>query len=414
MTSTLLQTAGSLLPEETQEIPKPNDDEHRLRMSEPPIVKVLNCLHRSHPGGAHWRIILVGQRLEKYYGIETVIAFPEDDCDLYSGHLEKIGFPYVRIRMQILRRKVSSLVRFFASFPRDVRAFSRVLEEQSISIVTVNGVTNLQPVISALMSNRKVLWYFNDMATPKVFVTLVSPLFQHPNVQLAVATDAISEHYGLRARSPILYLPAPVPLPEGYDDEPVSREALGLPSDAVIVGFIGNLVPIKGVDDLIRAVIPIMRQRADVHAVVVGPTVPTQSDYARRLQAEVATTPFADRIHFVGFRRNIPSWQRLFDVFVLPSRADACPNVVLEAMQVGTPLVVTRVGDTPRMRGQLPFPMVEPGNIEGLCRGIEEMLGLSPGARGELSQRLQRRVQALYSLKKVTDEHARIYRELSS
>lgn len=381
-------------------------------------MKVLNCLHRSHPGGAHWRIVLVSQRLRECYGIETIVAFPQDDCDLYSNHLEKVGLPYVRIRMRFLRRKVSSLVRFLASFPRDVRAFSRIIKERSISIVTVNGITNLQPVVSALISNCKVLWYFNDMSTdrltPKVLAALVSPLFQHPSVQLAVATDAISKHYGLRVRSPIPYLPAPVPPPEGYDNEPVSRETLGLPSGAVIVGFVGNLLPVKGVDDLIRAVVPIMRQRADVHTVVVGPTVPTQSDYARRLQAEVATTPFADRIHFVGFQRNIPSWQRLFDVFVLPSRADACPNVVLEAMQAGTPLVVTRVGDTPRMRGQLPFPMVEPGDIEGLCRGIEEMLGLSPGARGELSQRLQRRVQALYSLEKVTDEHARIYRELSS
>ena len=375
---------------------------------------MLNCLHRSHPGGAHWRIILLSQRLKEYYGIETVVAFPQDDSDLYSDHLEKIGLPYVRIRMQFLRRNVSSLVRFLISFPRDVRAFSRILEEQAISIITVNGITNLQPVVSALISNHKVLWYFNDMSTPKVFVALVSPLFQHPNVQLAVATDAISKHYGLRARSPILYLPAPVPSSEGYDNEPVSRETLGLPGDAVIVGFIGNLVPIKGVDDLIRAVTPIMRQRADVHTVVVGPTVPTQPDYARRLRTEVATTPFADRVHFVGFQRNIPSWQKLFDVFVLASRSDACPNVVLEAMQAGTPLVVTRVGDTPRMRGQLPFPMVEPGDIEGLRRGIEEMLDLSPEAREDLSLRLQRRVQALYSLEKVTDEHARIYRELSA
>ena len=116
-----------------------------------------------------------------------------------------------------------------------------------------------------------------------------------------------------------------------------ARNALGLPLDAFVVGWVGRLIRVKGCDVFLDA---LGRMRhLSVHASIIG-----SGSERERLDALAARYGIADRVHFHGCREDAASLFRAFDVWVLSSRSEGTPMVLFEAMAAGVPIVATRVG----------------------------------------------------------------------
>ncbi|MFB6151949.1 MAG: glycosyltransferase family 4 protein [Haloarculaceae archaeon] len=146
--------------------------------------------------------------------------------------------------------------------------------------------------------------------------------------------------------------------------------------------YVGRLVPVKGVDDLIDAVGSLAAAGRDVALDVVG-TGKSEAD----LRARAAESPAADAVTFHGF---VPFGPDLFDryreadAFVLPSHSEGFPNVVLEAMAHGVPVVATRVGgiDEVVTDGETAL-LVPPGDSEALADAVGRLQD-DPGLRARL------------------------------
>jgi glycosyltransferase involved in cell wall biosynthesis len=112
-------------------------------------------------------------------------------------------------------------------------------------------------------------------------------------------------------------------------------------ADAPVVLSVSRLVPIKNVALFVDAIAVARNHRPDVRAVVVGdgPLEPA-------LRQRASALGIADAIRFAGYveQQALPRWYRAADVFVLSSDFDNSPNVVLEAMASGLPVVATDVG----------------------------------------------------------------------
>ncbi len=124
---------------------------------------------------------------------------------------------------------------------------------------------------------------------------------------------------------------------------PVDRAALvpRLPVEAVVVGTVGRLDPVKDHAHLVEAVAHL---DASVHLVIVG-----EGPERSRIEGAVASAGIGDRVHLLGERADIPELLRAFDLFCLPSLAEGISNTLLEAMATGLPLVATRVGGNPEL-----------------------------------------------------------------
>lgn len=108
------------------------------------------------------------------------------------------------------------------------------------------------------------------------------------------------------------------------------RRALGLPSDVPLALFAGDIsTPRKNLDTLLKALREVPRLHVGVAASTRGSTYPQM---ARRLGLE-------ERVHFLGFRRDVPQLMRAADLFAFPSRYEACSLVLLEALASGLPVV---------------------------------------------------------------------------
>ena len=107
----------------------------------------------------------------------------------------------------------------------------------------------------------------------------------------------------------------------------------------MLLGSVGRLVPQKGFDVLLQALDLIPRTDLRLLIVGVGP------DEAR-LRAQAIELGLLDRVHFAGYRRDVPALMRCFDLYTHASRFEGMPIVVLEAMASGCPVVATAVDGT--------------------------------------------------------------------
>src|SRR6185369_15726660 len=125
-----------------------------------------------------------------------------------------------------------------------------------------------------------------------------------------------------------------------------AREQLGLGLRAPLVLYVGNLLPVKGVDVLIEACAHLARRRVDFQCRIIG-----QGPIRRALMNQIAGSELTDRVQLIGPRslEELPDWYRAANVLVLPSRSEGVPNVLLEAMGCGTPVIASNVGGVPEI-----------------------------------------------------------------
>ncbi len=115
------------------------------------------------------------------------------------------------------------------------------------------------------------------------------------------------------------------------------REQLGIGANDKIVLNVGYADLRKGFDLFLQSAQQWMKTRSDVHFVWAGAI---SVDMQRWVQSDLQHTEFANRIHLIGFTTEMSDYYSAADVLFLTSREDPYPTVVLEAMNVGVPVVL--------------------------------------------------------------------------
>jgi glycosyltransferase involved in cell wall biosynthesis len=182
---------------------------------------------------------------------------------------------------------------------------------------------------------------------------------------------------------------------------------LGIPADARLIGTIGRLWPQKRMKDLIWAADLLKVIRDDVHLLIIGdgPQRENLERYRRLVRIE-------DKVHFLGHRADVPRILPHFDLLWLASGYEGLPNVVMEALVTGVPVVATDIPGnreliTPDEQGYL----VGVGDRAGFARHAQWILE-DPALRERLGSAGRRRMLDEYSVARMVERHAALYREL--
>jgi glycosyltransferase involved in cell wall biosynthesis len=190
-------------------------------------------------------------------------------------------------------------------------------------------------------------------------------------------------------------------------DRAATRRALGIPAEARVLGTVMHLVPAKAPLDLVAIAARIAAVHDDVHVVVVG-----DGPGRGALERAIAGAGLAARCHLVGLRDDVPALIRALDVFVLTSRWEGMPRVIVEAAASGVAIAATDVGGTRDIvvDGQSGF-LCAPGDIDGLTRAVSRLLA-DRALAARLAAAARSRVTADFALARVVDEHVALYGEL--
>jgi glycosyltransferase involved in cell wall biosynthesis len=182
---------------------------------------------------------------------------------------------------------------------------------------------------------------------------------------------------------------------------------LGLPAESRLVGLIGRLWAQKRVKDAIWAADLLKVIRDDVHLLVIGDG--PHRDRLRRFRDQAV---IRDKVHFLGHRGDVPRLLPGLDVLWSTSGYEGQSNAILEAMAAGVPVVATDIPGNrdlvlPEVTGLL-FPL---GDRAGLARCTERLLSDAELAK-RFGQAGRRRVQSEFSVEKMVERYAELYREL--
>ncbi len=148
------------------------------------------------------------------------------------------------------------------------------------------------------------------------------------------------------------------------------------------IGYVGRLSEEKGVDLLLESMIHVHKKVKGAHLIIAG-TGPIEA----RLKAQVKALGLDRSVVFTGYKENVFEIMKDFSIFVLPSRTEGCPIVVLEAMAAGLPVVATPVGGTPELIRESQTGLLVPyGKSRALADAILELIE-DPGKAQRLGER---------------------------
>jgi glycosyltransferase involved in cell wall biosynthesis len=159
------------------------------------------------------------------------------------------------------------------------------------------------------------------------------------------AEDAVKE--GIAPRERVLAIGNGVDIaqfdPARVGADGTARAALGIPSDAFVVGMIGRQVREKGVAEFLAAAADLAQRFPQVWFLLVGERL--ASDHAGGVEAEFAAAKklLGERLVAPGLRADIPQLLAAMDLFCLPSWREGMPRTIIEAMMMGKPVVATDI-----------------------------------------------------------------------
>lgn len=306
-------------------------------MAEPRNILYLNSWSTAH-GGSSTSLIDVVTHLDpaRY---RPVVMCPTDG-DL-PRRLRDVG---ARVVLRGMHRPTrEELTKFVAEVPRHWRW----LRAEEIALVHGNTSSSRRSIVqAAVLGGIPYVQHVRSMVRGSTatygFRKASRIVCNSDEVASALRRDA-----ALGSKTVTIY--NAVDLSRYDSDEDTRREEIGVAPSRPIVGFVGRIVPSKGVTTLIGAMPDIRARVPDALLVLVGCPPPDETEYDAECRAMVERLGLTEHVRFVGYRRDVPAWMRTFNVFALPTRAEAFGKVVIEAMAAGCPVVASRVGGIPEI-----------------------------------------------------------------
>jgi glycosyltransferase involved in cell wall biosynthesis len=170
--------------------------------------------------------------------------------------------------------------------------------------------------------------------------------------------------------------------------------------------FLGWVIPTKGISELVQVWSEINSK--DWELLIVGPGKVAY-------QTELINQYKPSNIKFVGEVQHIQAMQLVIqsDIFVLPSHTEGFPNVILEAMICGKPIIATSVGAIPDMLSPNCGLLIETQDVEGLKQALIKLME-NEALRNDLGARAREKALQNYSIDVVSNKYVNLWRRMIS
>lgn len=218
---------------------------------------------------------------------------------------------------------------------------------------------------------NEAIHYYQDTAIRKMIVNKMS-LFDHIiSVSDDLKNKLINEYKVSPDKITVIH--------NGIDkakfapmDKAKAKNKCGLAEKCKYILAISRLSSEKGLEFLMDAMGRLVTDNVKLVLVGDGPLYRNLNEYAR-------SNNIAGNVQFVGSvpHKDLCHWYNAADVFCLPSLWEGCPNVVIEALACGTPVVSSSVGAVPDFVNNRCGMLVAPGDADSLAKALDKVLSLT-------------------------------------
>ena len=377
-----------------------SNDTRRIQEGQVTVLKVLQLIPTLDRSGAEKQMVLLCQGLPR--GRFEVEAAALTRLGPFEADLRDAGIPVTLIgkRLKIDPFALERLTRFMKAKRFDVvqtwvfaaNSYGRVAARRAKVpvVVTAEMAVDLwKSRVHLAIDRRLAKWTGRVVGNSHAVVDFYRKA-GIPEDKLAMIYSGVADD----------------PIPEF--DRAAVRAEFGWPADTPLIVFIGRLMPQKGVADLIAALDIFQHVRPDARTLIIG-AGPLRDD----LIETAHKFDLDGKVHFTGHREDAQRLLGAADLLVLPSLYEGLPNVVLEAMRLGKPVVATAAPGTAEVviNGETGI-LVPLQNPTELTRGIRKVLGDSELAK-RMGEAGRARVRNEFGVQLMIDRFAELYERLS-
>ena len=294
------------------------------------------------------------------------------------------------------------------------RRLRRWLESVSPDVVHVNCLPHVTGARAASAVGRPVVWHLREILPAGPRRRWFARVLRRDAAAVVAVSEAVAAWVRAEGLDDRLHV-----VPNGVavgrsaaGSRASSREALGLPADAVVAGLFGQIVPHKGALEFVAAASRAARRVADLHAVVAGDG---PAEFVARVRGAAEEAGLGARFRLLPPQ---PTGERLVaaaDVVCLcTTTPDPFPRAVLEAMASGRAVAAFRSGGTPEMvRDGVEGRLVEPGDVGKLAEALIE-LSSDRALRDRMGAAGRKRAEEHFHMDRHLDRMERVFREVAS
>jgi len=188
-----------------------------------------------------------------------------------------------------------------------------------------------------------------------------------------------------------------------------TRGQLNIPTDATVIGFVGRIVPDKGIETLVNSFVRLQQQVPKAFLLLIG-RLETMRDCLNHHTMYTINTD--DRIHCMGHVKNVVPYYAAMDILVLPSRREGFGLSLVEAGALGLPVIATKVtGCVDAVVHNVTGLLVDVDNDQQLAEAMLKLL-TDAELRRRFGEQGRQRVEAMFDSKLLIDKHIAFYKEL--
>lgn len=350
---------------------------------------------------------------------EAHVILPNDGVLVEA--LRQVGAKVSVLDYPILRRKyfnpkgIADYIRSYNFYAKQIALYA---QEHSIDMVHNNTAAVLEGIYLKRKFKLPLIWHVHEIIVkPKAISDFINMLMGRYADKIVTVSQAVANHI---KQSPFIKDSQVKVIYNGVDntvyypmDASSIREKFDIAQDALVIGMIGRVNAIKGQNDFIEAVEPLLEKNEQAVAFLAGGVFPGEEWRLEELDKRIASSSVVSQIHRIDYYDKTSELYNMFDIFVLPSiKPDSLPTVVLEAMACSKPVVGYNNGGIAEMVvDDKSGCLVKPNRPQELSKAISLLLDSSE-KREKFGRVGYQRQKELFSLESYIKNFSEFYDNL--
>ena len=348
---------------------------------------------------------------------EAHVILPNDGVLVEA--LRQVGAQVSVLDYPILRRKyfnpkgIADYIRSYNFYAKQIALYAR---EHNIDMVHNNTAAVLEGIYLKRKLKLPLIWHVHEIIVkPKAISDFINMLMGRYADKIVTVSQAVANHI---KQSPFIKDSQVEVIYNGVDnavyypmDASSIREKFDIAQDALVIGMIGRVNAIKGQNDFIEAVEPLLEKNEQAVAFLAGGVFPGEEWRLEELDNRIASSSVVSQIHRIDYYDKTSELYNMFDIFVLPSiKPDSLPTVVLEAMACSKPVVGYNNGGIAEMVvDDKSGCLVKPNRPQELSNAISLLLDSSE-KREKFGRVGYQRQKELFSLESYIKNFSELYK----
>lgn len=297
---------------------------------------------------------------------------------------------------------------------RSVFKLAKIIKERNIDVIHTHGYkSDILGLLAAKLAGIKCVSTphgFSNQVNFKLatFIKIGSFMLRYFNAVVPLSEELMADMERLNVPKKKTHF-----IRNGVDLKEIDQTIANLKDDGSesqdekIIGFIGQMIPRKGVPDLLDVFEALTKKHSNLKLWLLGDGV-----QRAELEEKASSMSCSNSVEFLGFRDDRLELLKKFDLFVMTSSLEGIPRCMMEAMAVGVPIAAYDIPGVDQLVDQGETGLLAPHGdkkaLENACDQILQDETLSD----QLADAARKKVKAVYSAERMANEYYDIYNQL--